>query len=183
VRTLIADAAYDAAWTRIRTSLSVQGLPIAPANPITAPSPLIQTGAVTSPSAGSSTQTAPILPRVTLTTPLALAAVTGASETPAISFVQSASANPLRKMLTIQNNSSATPADTAPTLWIAFGQAAVPGQCLGIAPGAGVSWEVNPPPDDIFVTWGAYSNSGSTTSIVGAIVQSIATAAPSSSPS
>jgi hypothetical protein len=173
-RILIADAAYDPSWTRVRSSISPQGLmssgalPTAPAGvAVPVASPLLSQGAGGS-MAGAFT-------RKTWTTPISLVATTAALVTPAVNQVNICTAQAGRKMLTIQNNSSATPTDTAPTLWISFGIPAVPGLCLGIAPGAGVAYEVNPPEEEVFYTWGSYVNGGGTAIIVGAIVQSILT--------
>jgi hypothetical protein len=173
VRILIADAAYDPAWTRVRGSIAVQGLPIAPTSSVQGPSasPLIQTGAVSSAAAAASLYT-----RFTFSTPIALTPVTAASVSPAPGQTMVASAQPKRKMLTIQNNAQATPTDTAPTMYIGFGQQAVPGYCLALAPNAGISWEVNPPQEDIWVSWGTYSNSAGSTIITGVILQAIGSA-------
>jgi hypothetical protein len=172
-RVLIADAAYDPSWTRVRSSISPQGLmmssgalPAAPAGiAVPVASPLL--------SQGSGGSIAGTFTRKTWGTPFSLLPTVAAAVNPPINQTFMATAQAARKMLTIQNNSSATPTDTAPTLWIAFGIPATPGACIGIAPGAGIAYEVNPPQEEIFITWGAYSNSGATAVIQGVIEQSI----------
>jgi hypothetical protein len=169
-RILIADAAYDPAWTRVRSSISPQGL-----GSTSAAVPTVATGAPSSPllSQGAGGSIAGAFTRKTWATPLSLNPVVAASVTPPVQQVAVSTAQAARRMLTIQNNSSATPTDTAPTLWVSFGIPATPGQCLALAPGAGIAYEVNPPQEEIFVTWGSYSNAGATALIQAVIEQSI----------
>jgi hypothetical protein len=180
MRSLIVNDQYDVGWTRVRTSISPQGLaggalPAAPSASALAAYPLINTS---SPAAGSS---ASPYTRKTFTTPLALQTVVAAAVNPTPGQTYVCAAQALRKMLTIQNNSQATPTDTAPTLYIGLGQPATAGQsAFAIAPGAGIAFEVNPPQEEIFIAWGAYSNAGGTAVIQGAITQSIVIAQPTS---
>lgn len=159
MRTLIANGQYDAAWTYVRRGY---GSNLGPGGTIGSSAPTAVLSPTGTASAASAAQNA--LARVTLTTPIALGTPTLVSVVPA---------QARRRLLTIQNNSSATPPDTAPTLYIGIGQPAVPGQCLQIAPGAGVSWEVNPPLEALYVAWGAYSDTNGTAIVVGMIQQGV----------
>jgi hypothetical protein len=177
-RILIADAPYDPAWTRTRSA-------IYPQDGIGASStvPTVQgtTGPLLSSVQASSPSIWGAFTRKTWATPISQPALTAAAITPPINQTYIVAAQAQRRMLTIQNNSSATPSDTAPTLWIGFGVPAVPGQSLALAPGAAVAYELNPPQEELFYTWGAYSNSGASTIIQGVIEQSISLSSPAAS--
>ena len=81
--------------------------------------------------------------------------------------------NTKRKLLLIQNNSTATSPDVAPTFYIGFGQTAQVGLGLGLAPGVGVVLDVSCPSDAIYVTLGPSTNTGGTVVIQGVAVEGV----------
>lgn len=78
-------------------------------------------------------------------------------------------ANKKRNLLLIQNNSTATSPDQAPTLFVAFGQLAVVGQALGLPPGVGIVLDIICPRDAIYLVFGP--SSGSSVVITGVVVE------------
>lgn len=67
--------------------------------------------------------------------------------------------NLLRASLIIQNNSTATSPDIAPTIYIGFNSDALVGMSLALVPGLGFFWSMSdmPPRDTIYVTIGPFS--------------------------
>lgn len=61
------------------------------------------------------------------------------------------SLNMRRNALTIQNNSTATAPDVPPTFWIGFNAQPQVGLALGLAPGAGILFDIITPRDAIYV--------------------------------
>lgn len=61
------------------------------------------------------------------------------------------SLNMRRNALTIQNNSTATSPDIPPTFWIGFNAQPQVGLALGLAPGAGILFDIITPRDAIYV--------------------------------
>jgi len=70
--------------------------------------------------------------------------------------------NPNRTLLIVQNTSGSTGA----TFWVAFGEPATPGRCIGLAPGQSMTLDVICPRDSVNI-----SVSGSTGSDTGVIVE------------
>jgi len=63
--------------------------------------------------------------------------------------------NSRRRLLIIQNNSTATSPDTAPVIWFNFGQVAIPGRCAGLQPGGGgVLFDRGCPINAVYITVG-----------------------------
>jgi hypothetical protein len=80
-------------------------------------------------------------------------------------------ANPRRRLLLLQNNSTATSPASAPTFYIAFGQQASAGTGLGLPPGVGLVLDTACPIDAVYVTFGPYT---APATIVGCAVEGIA---------
>jgi len=76
-----------------------------------------------------------------------------------------------RNCLIVQNNSSATTPDTAPTFYLDFNKQPVIGGSLALPPGLGLLFDYVVPRDALYIVYGAFSNAGSTVIITGAIVQ------------
>jgi hypothetical protein len=79
------------------------------------------------------------------------------------------SQNPQRNSLIIQNNSSATSPDVAPTFYIGFNSQPQAGFAIALAPGVGFSWDIITPRDSIYVLIGTFS--GASVVIAGCAVQ------------
>lgn len=126
MRTLIADQAYDPAWT----DLAAGAL-----NPGTDPGALV---------AFNNTL------KMTNSVPIG-------STTPADQAVVAQNAQ--RALLIIQNNSTATSPDYAPTFYIGFGVQANVGYDLALPPGVGIVLDVRVPIDAVYVAFGPYSGS------------------------
>lgn len=77
--------------------------------------------------------------------------------------------NNQRNSLIIQNNSSATSPDVAPTFYIGFNAAPAAGFALALAPGVGFSWDIITPRDTIYLLIGTFS--GPSVKIAGTVVQ------------
>lgn len=79
--------------------------------------------------------------------------------------------NNKRNLLVIQNNSSATLPDIAPTFYIGFGQLAQIGQGLGLAPGVGIVLDIVCPRDAIYMVIGPAVNNNGTVVVQGVAVE------------
>lgn len=80
-------------------------------------------------------------------------------------------ANKKRNLLIIQNNSTATAPDAAPTLFVSFGQLAVVGQAMGLPPGVGIVLDVVCPRDAVYLVFGPSTNTGGTLKVQGVVVE------------
>lgn len=76
-----------------------------------------------------------------------------------------------RNLLVIQNNSTATAPDAAPTFYVGFGQIAQVGQGLGLPPGVGVVFDIVCPRNAVYITIGPQVNTGNTVVVQGAVVE------------
>jgi hypothetical protein len=93
----------------------------------------------------------------------------GSLVNPAVALVTQ---NQRRSLLIIQNNSTATSPDSAPTFYVGFGTSPVIGQDLALPPGVGIVLDVRVPSDAIYVGLGPYVNSGSTVVVQGVVKES-----------
>lgn len=82
------------------------------------------------------------------------------------------SQNYRRNALIIQNGSTATGTDVAPTLYIGFNAQPLVGSALALAPGQGIAWDIITPRDSIYIAFGPFVNTGSSVKIQGAVVTS-----------
>ena len=81
-------------------------------------------------------------------------------------------ANARRRLLIVQNNSSATAAgDVAPNFFVAFAQQANANAGLTLQPGVGIVLDYACPVDAVYVTIGPFSNGGGTVVIAGAALE------------
>lgn len=78
-------------------------------------------------------------------------------------------ANEQRALLIMQNNSTATSPDSAPTMYFGFGTQPTIGYDLALPPGVGIVLDVRVPTDAIYVGFGPFTNGGGTTKIQGVI--------------
>lgn len=76
-------------------------------------------------------------------------------------------ANEQRALLVLQNNSTATSPDSAPTMFFGFGTQPKIGYDLALPPGVGIVLDVRVPSDAIYVGFGPFTNGGGTTLIQG----------------
>lgn len=74
--------------------------------------------------------------------------------------------NEQRALLILQNNSTATAPDSAPTFFFGFGTQPQVGYDLALPPGVGIVLDVRVPADAIYVAFGPYT-AGATTVIQG----------------
>ena len=81
------------------------------------------------------------------------------------------SLNMQRNALIIQNNSTATAPDVAPTFYIGFNAQPQVGLALAVAPGVGILLDIICPRDAIYVQQGPSINGGATVVVQGAVVQ------------
>lgn len=81
------------------------------------------------------------------------------------------SLNMKRNAVVIQNNSTATAPDSAPTFYIGFNAQPQIGLALGVAPGVGILLDIICPRDSIYLAFGPEINTGGTVVIQGSIVQ------------
>ncbi len=65
--------------------------------------------------------------------------------------------NEQRALLILQNNSTATSPDSAPTMYFGFGTQATVGYDLALPPGVGIVLDVRVPSDAIYVSFGPFS--------------------------
>jgi hypothetical protein len=89
--------------------------------------------------------------------------------------------NTNRAFLIIQNNSTATSPDTAPTLYVAY-DGPVPTPLvtnLAIPAGAGIVLDRRVPYNAIYVKWGSYTNTGGSAVVGGVLQQGLLTPASS----
>ena len=94
-----------------------------------------------------------------------------------VSNVPIVTTNLNRNFLLIQNNSSATSPDTAPTFYVSFDSPlnGVNGLQIALLPGGGsVTFDQVVPINAIYVTLGTYLNGGSTAVVAGALIQGTA---------
>jgi hypothetical protein len=77
--------------------------------------------------------------------------------------------NEQRCLLIMQNNSTATSPDSAPTMFFGFGTQPTIGGDLALPPGVGIVLDVRVPADAIYVGFGPFSNGGGSTVIQGVI--------------
>jgi len=75
--------------------------------------------------------------------------------------------NEQRALLVLQNNSTATSPDSAPTFFFGFGTQPKVGYDLALPPGVGIVLDVRVPADAIYVAFGPFSNGGGSTVIQG----------------
>lgn len=76
-------------------------------------------------------------------------------------------ANEHRALLILQNNSTATSPDSAPTFFFGFGTQPVIGFDLALPPGVGIVLDVRVPADAIYVGFGPFNNGTGSTLIQG----------------
>ena len=76
-------------------------------------------------------------------------------------------ANEQRALLILQNNSTATSPDSAPTFFFGFGTQPKIGYDLALPPGVGIVLDVRVPSDAIYVAFGPFTNGGGTALIQG----------------
>lgn len=88
----------------------------------------------------------------------------GTSTRPDLALV---GANEHRSLLIVQNNSTATSPDSAPTFFIGFGTQPNIGFDLALPPGVGFVLDVRTPSDAIYVGFGPFTNTGGTVVIQG----------------
>jgi hypothetical protein len=81
------------------------------------------------------------------------------------------SLNMERNALVVQNNSTATAPDTAPTFYIGFNAQPQVGLALAVAPGVGILLDIICPRDSVYLVFGPFVNGGGTAVIQGAVVQ------------
>jgi hypothetical protein len=79
--------------------------------------------------------------------------------------------NEKRTSILMQNNSTATSPDAAPTMYFNFGAQAVIGTCIGLAPGVGLVLDINVQADALYVTLGPSVNTGGSVVIQGAVLE------------
>lgn len=80
------------------------------------------------------------------------------------------SQNYRRNALIIQNGSTATGTDVAPTLYVGFNVQPLVGSSLALAPGQGIAWDVITPRDSIFIAFGPFIDTGGSVVIQGAVI-------------
>lgn len=78
-------------------------------------------------------------------------------------------ANETRALLIMQNNSTATSPDSAPTMYFGFGTQPTIGFDLALPPGVGIVMDVRTPADAIYVGFGPFVNTGGSVKIQGVI--------------
>jgi hypothetical protein len=76
-------------------------------------------------------------------------------------------ANEQRALLILQNNSTATSPDSAPTFYFGFGTQPTVGYDLALPPGVGMVLDTRVPADSIYVAFGPFSNGGGTALVQG----------------
>ncbi len=76
-------------------------------------------------------------------------------------------ANEQRALLILQNNSTATSPDSAPTFFFGFGTQPQVGYDLALPPGVGIVLDVRTPSDAIYVAFGPFTNTNGTAVIQG----------------
>lgn len=76
-----------------------------------------------------------------------------------------------RKSILMQNNSTATSPDVAPTFYFNFGAQAQIGIGIGLAPGVGLVLDQNVQADALYLTIGPSVNTGSSVVIQGAVLE------------
>lgn len=76
-------------------------------------------------------------------------------------------ANETRALLILQNNSTATAPDSAPTFYFGFGTQPAIGYDLALPPGVGIVMDVRTPADAIYVAFGPMVNGGGSVKIQG----------------
>lgn len=74
-------------------------------------------------------------------------------------------ANPQRQLLILQNTSTATAPDFAPAIYINFKQSAQVGAGILLPPGVGLVFDTSTPIDAVYLTYGAFLNTGGTVKI------------------
>jgi hypothetical protein len=75
--------------------------------------------------------------------------------------------NEQRALLILQNNSTATSPDSAPTFYFGFGTQPTVGYDLALPPGVGIVLDVRVPADAIYVAFGPFNNGGGSVLIQG----------------
>lgn len=90
----------------------------------------------------------------------------GATTNVAVALV---GANETRALLILQNNSTATSPDAAPTFYFGFGTQPTVGSDLALPPGVGMVLDVRTPADAIYVGFGPFINTGGTVVIQGVV--------------
>jgi len=78
-------------------------------------------------------------------------------------------ANEQRALLIMQNNSTATSPDSAPTMYFGFGTQPTIGGDLALPPGVGIVLDTRVPSDAIYVGFGPFTNGGGSVVIQGVI--------------
>jgi hypothetical protein len=79
--------------------------------------------------------------------------------------------NPKRVSIIMQNNSTATGTDVAPTMYFNFGAQAQVGIGIGLAPGVGLVLDNNVQADALYVTFGPSINTGASVVVQGAVLE------------
>jgi hypothetical protein len=74
-----------------------------------------------------------------------------------------------RSLLVIQNASTATAPDYAPTFYVGFGQVPKVGEPIALPPGVGIVFDVRVPNDAIYIGFGPYSNTDGSVVIQGGV--------------
>lgn len=84
------------------------------------------------------------------------------------------SGNPLRKLLLLQNTSTATAPDFAPAIYVNFKQLASPGNGILLPPGVGLALDTSCPIDAVYMTYGVFSNTGGSVKISAIVGEGVA---------
>jgi hypothetical protein len=87
------------------------------------------------------------------------------------SFLALVGLNVKRSSILMQNNSTASGSDVAPTMYFNFGALAQVGIGIGLAPGVGLVLDQNVQADALYVTFGPSVNTGATVVIQGAVLE------------
>jgi hypothetical protein len=84
-------------------------------------------------------------------------------------------ANPKRTSILMQNNSTATSPDVAPTMYFNFGAQAQVGIGIGLQPGVGLVLDNNVQADALYITLGPSVNGNGTVVVQGAVLETSST--------
>jgi hypothetical protein len=88
-----------------------------------------------------------------------------------VPYLALVSINPKRVSILMQNNSTATSPDVAPTMYFNFGAQAQVGIGIGLAAGVGLVLDNNVQADSLYVTFGPFINTGNSVIVQGAVLE------------
>jgi hypothetical protein len=88
-----------------------------------------------------------------------------------VPYLALVSINPKRVSILMQNNSTASGTDVAPTMYFNFGAQAQVGIGIGLAPGVGLVLDNNVQADSLYVTFGPSVNTGESVVVQGAVLE------------